>query len=94
MLGFQSFWTARRTLAGVEAMAMLAKGQVRAVPANDMLGPASLRAPGLWPRHLSEGERAGARLQSANATDPDQALRIPPEPWAAQGYHLRKGRKP
>jgi transposase, IS6 family len=37
MLGFQSFWTARRTLAGVEAMAMLAKGQVRAVPGNDML---------------------------------------------------------
>ena len=34
--GFQSFGTARRTLAGVEAMAMLAKGQVRAVPANDM----------------------------------------------------------
>jgi IS6 family transposase len=36
MLGFQGFWTARRTLAGVEAMAMLAKGQVRAVPANHM----------------------------------------------------------
>ena len=36
MLGFQSFRTARRTLAGVEAMAMLAKGQVRAVPGNDM----------------------------------------------------------
>jgi IS6 family transposase len=36
MLGFQGFWTARRTLAGVEAMAMLAKGQVRAVPANDV----------------------------------------------------------
>ena len=36
MLGFQSFWTARRTLAGVEALAMLAKVQVRAVPANDM----------------------------------------------------------
>lgn len=36
MLGFESFVTARRTLAGVEAMAMLAKGQVRAVPANDM----------------------------------------------------------
>jgi IS6 family transposase len=32
----QGFWTARRTLAGVEAMAMLAKGQVRAVPANHM----------------------------------------------------------
>ncbi len=36
MLGFKGFRTARRTLAGVEAMAMLAKGQVRAVPANDM----------------------------------------------------------
>ena len=29
MLGFQGFWTARRTLAGVEAMAMLAKGRDR-----------------------------------------------------------------
>ena len=36
MLGFASFRTARRTLAGVEAMAMLAKGQVRLVPANDV----------------------------------------------------------
>ncbi len=36
MLGFQSFWTARRTLAGVEAMAMLTKGQVRAVPGDDL----------------------------------------------------------
>jgi hypothetical protein len=42
MLGFQGFWTARRTLAGVEAMAMLAKVQVRAVPANDRRsGPSS-----------------------------------------------------
>jgi transposase, IS6 family len=36
MLGFQGFWTARRTLAGIAAMAMLGKGQVRAVPANDL----------------------------------------------------------
>ena len=36
MLGFGSFWTARRTLAGVEAAAMLAKGQVRLAPANDV----------------------------------------------------------
>jgi hypothetical protein len=34
--GFQSFRTALRTLARVEAMAMLAKGQVRVVPANDL----------------------------------------------------------
>jgi transposase, IS6 family len=36
MLGFESFRTARRTLAGVEAIAMLAKGQVRGVAANDV----------------------------------------------------------
>jgi transposase, IS6 family len=36
MLGFKRFVTARRTLAGVEAMAMLAEGQVRAAPANDI----------------------------------------------------------
>ena len=36
MLGFKRFTTARRTLAGVEAMAMLTKGQVRAAPAKDM----------------------------------------------------------
>ena len=36
MLGFGGFWMARRTLAGVEAMAMLTKGQVRVVPANDI----------------------------------------------------------
>ena len=36
MLGFRSFRTARRTLAGVEAMAMFAKGQVRAAPRDDM----------------------------------------------------------
>ncbi|HET6518618.1 MAG TPA: DDE-type integrase/transposase/recombinase, partial [Geminicoccaceae bacterium] len=36
MLGFRSFRTARRTLAGVEALAMLTKGQVRAVPADDL----------------------------------------------------------
>ncbi len=36
MLGFGSFRTARRTLAGVEAMAMLSKGQVRAAPRDDM----------------------------------------------------------
>ncbi len=35
MLGFKRFATARRVLAGVEAMAMLAKGQVRRVRADD-----------------------------------------------------------
>ncbi len=36
MLGSGCFVTARRTLAGVEAMAMVAKGQVRGMPADDM----------------------------------------------------------
>jgi transposase-like protein len=35
-LGFESFHTARRTLAGYEILAMVGKGQVSAIPANDM----------------------------------------------------------
>jgi transposase-like protein len=35
-LGFENFHTARRTLAGYEIMAMVGKGQVSAIPANDM----------------------------------------------------------
>ena len=35
-LGFGSFWTARRTLAGYEAMAMIRKGQLRNIGGRDM----------------------------------------------------------
>ena len=35
-LGLASFHTARRTLAGYESMAMVRKGQIAAIPANDM----------------------------------------------------------
>jgi transposase-like protein len=35
-LGFKSFHTARRTIAGYEILAMVRKGQVAAMPANDM----------------------------------------------------------
>ena len=35
-LGFGSFWTARRTLAGYEAMAMIRKGQVRNINGRDI----------------------------------------------------------
>jgi transposase, IS6 family len=66
MLGFGSFWTARRALAGVEAMAMLAKGQVRAVPANDTTsrrsGPSSTKSSALPP----EPGRAGRRSPAAS----------------------------
>jgi transposase-like protein len=43
-LGFQSFHTARRTLAGYEILAMVRKGQVAAMPANDMLAQATFIA--------------------------------------------------
>ena len=35
-LGFKSFTTASRTIAGYEVMAMIRKGQVISAPANDM----------------------------------------------------------
>jgi IS6 family transposase len=35
-LGFASFSTARSTIAGYEIMAMVRKGQVSAIPVNDM----------------------------------------------------------
>src|ERR1700679_1890391 len=44
-LGFGSFWTARRTLAGHEAMAMVRKGQVRNIDGRDIKAQAKLSAP-------------------------------------------------
>jgi IS6 family transposase len=41
-LGFGSFRTARRTLAGYEVMAMVGKGQVRGIGGRDMQGQAAL----------------------------------------------------
>ena len=71
MLGFQSFWTARRTLAGVEAMAMLAKGQVRAVPAADMPASGALytSSSGLRPERTRAGRRSSA-VSRRNGTPP------------------------
>jgi transposase-like protein len=43
-LGFGRFWTARRTLAGYEAMGMMRKGQVRRVGGRDMRAQASFIA--------------------------------------------------
>jgi transposase-like protein len=43
-LGFGSFWTARRTLAGYEAMAMIRKGQLRNIGGRDMRAQASFIA--------------------------------------------------
>ena len=43
-LGFGSFWTARRTLTGYEAMAMIRKGQVRNIRGGDIRGQATFVA--------------------------------------------------
>ena len=43
-LGFGSFWTARRTLAGYEAMAMIRKGQVRKIGGSDISAQAKFVA--------------------------------------------------
>jgi len=43
-LGFGGFWTARRTLAGFEAMAMIRKGQVRTIGGRDIRAQASFIA--------------------------------------------------
>jgi UDP-3-O-[3-hydroxymyristoyl] glucosamine N-acyltransferase len=43
-LGFGGFWTAQRTLAGFEAMAMIRKGQVRNLGGSDIQAQATLIA--------------------------------------------------
>jgi transposase-like protein len=43
-LGFSSFRTARRTLAGYEVMAMVRKGQVRKIGGRDMRAQATFIA--------------------------------------------------
>jgi len=43
-LGSGGFWTARRTLAGFEAMAMVRKGQVRKIGGSDMKAQAAFIA--------------------------------------------------
>ena len=43
-LGFGGFWTARRTLAGYEAVAMIRKGQLRNIGGRDMRAQASVIA--------------------------------------------------
>jgi transposase, IS6 family len=43
-LGFGRLWTARRTLAGLEAMAMIRKGQVRNVGGDDTRAQATFIA--------------------------------------------------
>ena len=43
-LGFGGFWTARRTLAGYEAMAMIRKGPIRIIGGSDIRAQGSFIA--------------------------------------------------
>jgi hypothetical protein len=65
MLGFQGFWTAQRTLARVEARAMLSKGHVRAVLANDVTAQLTFMH-----------QVFGLAACQSNATEPFGALRV------------------
>jgi len=47
-LGFGGFWTARRTLAGFEAMAMIRKGQIRNIRGDDIRAQANFIAGLFW----------------------------------------------
>jgi hypothetical protein len=66
--------TARQTLAGVEAMAMLAKGQVRAMPGGRPASAAGIRPLGLRSRGLIGRGQARVRLRPANATEADAEI--------------------
>jgi transposase, IS6 family len=55
-LGFGSFWRARRTLAGYEAMAMMRKGQLRNID-----GGGNIRAHAEFIAGLFQGDRPEIR---------------------------------
>ena len=72
-LGFGSFWTARRTLAGFEGMAMIRKGQVRNIGGDDIKAQATFIA-GLFqqpPERRPTGpDRAQSQSSQQNRTRP------------------------
>ena len=72
MLGFQCFWTAKRTLAGIEAMTMLAKGQVRACPRVTCQRSELLynRSSALRPERRKAGRHSPAVSQCNGTTNP------------------------
>src|SRR4051794_30038258 len=76
MLGFQGFWTAKRTLAGVEALAMLAKGQVRAVPRGDMPAQRAFvqQTSALWPERDEAVEQPALYRQCNRSGDRERSL--------------------
>jgi hypothetical protein len=76
MLGFGSFRTARRTLAGGEAMAMLAKGQCASCPPT----PCRPSGPSSTGSSASPPDRDGAIHQRARNQSTQQ---IQPSSWDA-----------
>jgi IS6 family transposase len=77
-LGFGNFWTARRTLAGYEAMAMMRKGQVRNISGRDIRAQATFIA-GLFPRLLAtrSGRLNQPPADDARGLDPRNCLLRP-----------------
>jgi transposase-like protein len=81
-LGFGSFWTARRTLAGYEAMAMVRKGQVQQVGGRDMRAQATFIAELFQVASRSRPDRPACTTRFAPS--PDFATQ-PKEPLNAEG---------
>ena len=73
-LGFGGFWTARRTLAGYEAMAMIRKGQVRNISGNDIRAQADSSLDcSRWPPETSSHPLADDTRPTLNfATEPKE----------------------
>src|SRR3712207_593416 len=69
MLGFQGFWTARRTLAGVEAMAMLARDKSASCPPTTgrRSGPSSTGSSASPPERKAAG-RSSPTVSQRNGT--------------------------
>ena len=78
-LGFGGFWTARRTLSGYEAMAMMRKGQVRNIGGRDIRTQAAFIA-GLF--QVAAWEVNSALSQMTRVPTPNVAT----EPAGVAGF--------
>jgi IS6 family transposase len=79
-LGFGSLWTAQRTLAGYEVMAMIRKGHVQTIGGRDMRARAAFVAELFEAAASSVARLSHSQSTAIFATEPDQLMsRLPPK---------------
>ena len=80
-LGFGGFWTARRTLAGYKAMAMIKKGQVQNIGGSDIRAPGGVHRRtipgGSLRRHLIPSQTARRPALLCNRTGNKRRRSLP-----------------